>query len=294
MDIYESNTDQLESVCQDLDVKASAIKNIYMPRAIRRLKLTIAAKVVMVELLDRCNINTMRCDLSQGEMAKQLKIGERTIRRAIKELEAKQVIVVIRAPSLSRISNKYLINWDLVRDKTLWAMKKDGGQEAKMASIRGQNGPVGGQNGPVGGQNDPNTRPKWPHDGGQNGTQTIEGTRELTRESNKRNEQLLTRASSPPHGSALDVDLTSDSEFDALVVIDSTSNGSDFSYKNQKARPTNRRSASLVRKNRQMRPSNAVRTVWDAEAIDISHLGFRPIQKIATIHASSGSFGESR
>jgi hypothetical protein len=41
-------------------------------------------------------------------------------------------------------------------------------------------------------------------------------------------------------------------------------------------------------KNRQMRPSNAVRTVWDAEAIDTSHLGFRPIQKIATIHASSG------
>src|SRR5262245_48469894 len=35
-------------------------------------------------------------------------------------------------------------------------------------------------------------------------------------------------------------------------------------------------------------PSNAVRTVWDAEAIDTSHLGFRPIQKIATIHASSG------
>ena len=43
-----------------------------------------------------------------------------------------------------------------------------------------------------------------------------------------------------------------------------------------------------VQKNRQMRPSNAVRTVWDAEAIDTSHLGFRPIQKIATIHASSG------
>ena len=37
-----------------------------------------------------------------------------------------------------------------------------------------------------------------------------------------------------------------------------------------------------------MRPSNAVRTVWDAEAIDTSHLDFRPIQKIATIHASSG------
>jgi len=32
-----------------------------------------------------------------------------------------------------------------------------------------------------------------------------------------------------------------------------------------------------------MRPSNAVRTVWNAEAIDTSHLGFRPIQKIATI-----------
>jgi hypothetical protein len=37
-----------------------------------------------------------------------------------------------------------------------------------------------------------------------------------------------------------------------------------------------------------MRPSNAVRTVWDAEAIDTSHLGFRPIQKIVTLHASSG------
>jgi hypothetical protein len=38
---------------------------------------------------------------------------------------------------------------------------------------------------------------------------------------------------------------------------------------------------------RQMRPSNAVRTVWDAEAIGTSHPGFGPIQKIATIHASS-------
>ena len=37
-----------------------------------------------------------------------------------------------------------------------------------------------------------------------------------------------------------------------------------------------------------MKPSNAVRTVWHAEAIDTSHLGFRSIQKIATIHASSG------
>ena len=37
-----------------------------------------------------------------------------------------------------------------------------------------------------------------------------------------------------------------------------------------------------------MRPSNAVRTVWNAGAIDTSHLGFRPIQKIATIHVSSG------
>src|SRR5262245_11964600 len=34
--------------------------------------------------------------------------------------------------------------------------------------------------------------------------------------------------------------------------------------------------------------SNAVRTVWNAGAIDTSHLGFRPIQKIATIHVSSG------
>lgn len=37
-----------------------------------------------------------------------------------------------------------------------------------------------------------------------------------------------------------------------------------------------------------MRPSNAVWTVWDAEVIDTSHLGFRPIHKIATIHVSLG------
>src|SRR5262245_51293255 len=42
-----------------------------------------------------------------------------------------------------------------------------------------------------------------------------------------------------------------------------------------------------ARGNRQMIPSNAVRTVWDAGAVDTLHLGFRPIQKIATIHASS-------
>jgi hypothetical protein len=36
--------------------------------------------------------------------------------------------------------------------------------------------------------------------------------------------------------------------------------------------------------NRQMRPLNAVPTLWDPEAIDTSHLGFRLIQKIATIH----------
>src|SRR5262249_8166230 len=177
MDIYESNTDQLESVCQDLDVKASAIKNIYMPRAIRRLKLTIAAKVVMAELLDRCNINTMRCDLSQGEMAKVLKIGERTIQRAIKELEAKQVIVVIRDPSLYRISNKYLINWDLVRDKTLWQMKSIA---AKMASISSQNGVQGCQNDALGSQNGVHRQSEWRPDSSQNGGQTIEETRELT------------------------------------------------------------------------------------------------------------------
>src|SRR5262249_6157158 len=55
-----------------------------------------------------------------------------------------------------------------------------------------------------------------------------------------------------------------------------------------RSRLTNRRSASLCQRKSPMRPSNAVRTVWDAEAIDTSHLGFRPIQKIATIHASSG------
>src|SRR5262249_16535919 len=48
------------------------------------------------------------------------------------------------------------------------------------------------------------------------------------------------------------------------------------------------RQSIYVRENRQMRPSNPLPAVWDAEAIDTSHLGFWPIQKIATIHASSG------
>jgi hypothetical protein len=43
-----------------------------------------------------------------------------------------------------------------------------------------------------------------------------------------------------------------------------------------------------------MRLSNAVRTVWDAEAIDTSHLGFRPIQKLLPSTPVQGSFGESR
>src|SRR5215468_3337493 len=42
-----------------------------------------------------------------------------------------------------------------------------------------------------------------------------------------------------------------------------------------RSRPTDRRVRPYVTENRQMRPSNAVRTVWDAEAIDTSHLGFR-------------------
>ena len=45
--------------------------------------------------------------------------------------------------------------------------------------------------------------------------------------------------------------------------------------------------ASLIPSRVFQQPANAVRTVWNAGAIDTSHLGFRPIQKIATIHASS-------
>src|SRR5215472_9043479 len=43
-----------------------------------------------------------------------------------------------------------------------------------------------------------------------------------------------------------------------------------------------------------MRPSNAVRTVWDAEAVDTSHLGFRPSRKLLPSTPVRGSFGESR
>src|SRR6516162_1203832 len=49
-----------------------------------------------------------------------------------------------------------------------------------------------------------------------------------------------------------------------------------------------------IRENRQMRPSNAVRTVWDAEAIDTSHISFRPSRKLLPSTPVWGSFGESR
>jgi hypothetical protein len=46
--------------------------------------------------------------------------------------------------------------------------------------------------------------------------------------------------------------------------------------------------------NRQMRPSNAVRTVWDAEAIDTSHLASGQSRKLLPSTPVRGSFGESR
>jgi hypothetical protein len=57
--------------------------------------------------------------------------------------------------------------------------------------------------------------------------------------------------------------------------------------------PANPSSCSKFAKRASQHPSVYIlkRT---GEAIDTSSIGFRPIQKIATIHASSGSFGESR
>src|SRR5262249_25699732 len=100
--------------------------------------------------------------------------------------------------------------------------------------------------------NDAHRQSKWRPDSSQNGGQTIEGTRELTRETNKRNEQSIIDCAK--HGSALGVDLDSDSEFvaaldalEAAAVINPTpvsTNGakptpdeSGFFYKNQKASP---------------------------------------------------------
>src|SRR5262249_51709524 len=69
--------------------------------------------------------------------------------------------------------------------------------------------------------------------GCQNDRRTIEATSQSTSESNKRNEQLIIDCAK--HGSALDVDLTSESEFEALIVDEPTPNRSDFSYKDKKA-----------------------------------------------------------
>jgi hypothetical protein len=44
-----------------------------------------------------------------------------------------------------------------------------------------------------------------------------------------------------------------------------------------------------AKENGQIRPSNTTRTVWNA----LSHLGFQPVQKTPTIHASSGFIGGS-
>jgi hypothetical protein len=124
--------DQLNTICQELksngfpDITASAIKNIYMPRLIRYYPISHSAKVVAVELLDRFNLDTGRCDLSRTELSGFLKTSKSTISDAIKELEETNILIVKRAARnngvpATKVSNQYGFNWDLLRDKTQWS-----------------------------------------------------------------------------------------------------------------------------------------------------------------------------
>jgi hypothetical protein len=245
MSIYESNIELLETVCQEIGKAPSAAKNILMPRAVRYRKLSASAKVVMAELLDRYNIGTGRCDTSRSVMIKFLKISASTFSLAIEELEKSNLIHVDRAPRLSKVSNKYAINWGILRDKTSWDQRRKSTHHRceNHTDVGMKIKPSRYENRTNWSENHTDVGMKIVPSRYENHTLTRETTRELTRESNKTNEQLLTRAS-PSHRSALSEDLTSERAFDALVVVqptsnevEPTSNGSDFSYKNKKVSP---------------------------------------------------------
>jgi len=247
MSIYESNIELLESVCQEIGKAPSAAKNILMPRAVRYLKLSASAKVVMAELLDRYNLSTGRCDTSRSVMIKFLKISASTFSLAIEELEKSNLIHVDRAPRLSKVSNKYAINWGILRDKTSWSQRKktNDHRSENRTDVGMKIEPSWYENRTNWSENHTDVGMKIEPSRYENHTQTIETTRELTRENQTReNEQLIIDCAK--HGSALDVDLTSrdalDAAVEALPVIKPTSreskptpNGSDFPYKNQKA-----------------------------------------------------------
>src|SRR5262245_50932130 len=112
----------LVTICKELKIKSPSLaKNVYMPRAIRRLDLFPCEKLIFEELVDRYNIKTGRCDVSIRRMAKELRVNKDHIANVIiPNLEGKYIFVERRP----KRRNKYTINWSILRNKSLWEQKK--------------------------------------------------------------------------------------------------------------------------------------------------------------------------
>src|SRR5262249_48829260 len=113
----------LVTICQELKIKSPSLaKNVYMPRAIRRLDLSPCERLIFEELVDRYNLKTTRCDVSIRRMAKELRMSKSHIADVIIPALEGKYIFVERTP---KRRNKYTINWTILRNKSLWEQKKN-------------------------------------------------------------------------------------------------------------------------------------------------------------------------
>jgi len=81
---------------------------------IAAFEMSLPARLVLLALADRHNQETGRCDPSLSRIEKDTKIGERTIRKALRELEALKVIVTVERKQRTgrgklNLTNRYKI-----------------------------------------------------------------------------------------------------------------------------------------------------------------------------------------
>ena len=82
---------------------------------IRNVEMSLPARLVLLALADKHNQETGRCDPSLARMEADTKIGERTIRKALRELESLKVIVTVERKQRTgrgklNLTNRYKIS----------------------------------------------------------------------------------------------------------------------------------------------------------------------------------------
>jgi len=123
----------LQSICQELKIKSPSLaKNVYMPRAIRRLDLSPCERLIFEELVDRYNLKTTRCDVSIRRMSKELRMSKSHIADVIIPALEGKYIFVERRP---KRRNKYSINWTILKNKSSWEQKKNQNCTAERGSL---------------------------------------------------------------------------------------------------------------------------------------------------------------